>query len=60
MPKDYKPDKDTSCVICAGEIRPGVTPYTWVKSKGYPPVFVHRECYRQLLPPRRRNDENER
>lgn len=60
MARDYKPDKDTRCVVCAGEIRPGLAPYSWVKTKGYPPVFFHKECYKQALPPRIRGAENER
>lgn len=48
MVKDYRPEAHTVCVECLRPI--GGEDYHWAKSKGRPPVFIHRRCYEKLLP----------
>ena len=46
MPKDYNPNPHTLCSLCRKPI--GNEEYYYTKTKGYPPVFVHKKCYDEL------------
>lgn len=56
--RDYKPSDNTKCIEC-GELIGGEE-YYWSKSKGYPPVFIHKRCYETLLPKKGEVDEQQK
>lgn len=43
-----KPTDTTKCIEC-GELI-GEEEHYWSKSRGYPPIFIHKRCYEKLLP----------
>lgn len=56
--RTIKPTSNTKCVECRELI--GEEPHYWTKSRGYPPVFVHKKCYESLLPKKgKSNDKQE-
>lgn len=48
MPRNYKPETHSVCAECGQPINN--EEYHWTKSKGYPPVFIHKRCFEGLLP----------
>jgi len=41
-----KPTEHSVCVECRKPI--GDKPYLYTKSRGYPPTFIHQECWDKL------------